>query len=130
MLSPVRWRLLGVLALAALLVFVQGRAVLGQFQRGFRPFGHPPTRVAWSWDMFSIPIERCVMSFDPPVSTPERRLASFRSEVRAPFEWDFADNSVAGYKDFAKVLCENKLIKHAQLSCSTPRGPKQDRVDC
>ena len=65
-------RTLGIAALLALLVFVQGRAMVDQVREGYRPFGHAPTRVAWSWDMFSIPIERCTATFDPPVTSPRR----------------------------------------------------------
>ena len=130
MFDSTRQKLLGVLGLVLVLAFVQARAIVGQFQEGFRPFGHPPTRVAWSWDMFSVPIERCVMRFDPPIEFSGRRMGSFRSAVRVPFEFDIAMNRVDDYKAVALSLCENKSTSHVQLSCSTPRGPRQDRVDC
>jgi len=75
-----------VLAFLGVLAYLQVKGTLGQFRAGFMPFVAAPTRVPFSWDMFSIEISRCDVQWDPklPVGRGYHRFHDFG----APIEWD------------------------------------------
>lgn len=124
-------RPLYVLLFLALLAAPQAYALFTQFRLGFRPFRAPPTRVALSWDMFAIRIERCDVLWDPPLPTPDGPL--YRLHQRAlPLEWDFSLNTVEQYQTLAAWACENfHATARATVLCFTPEGKEVTRVvDC
>jgi hypothetical protein len=95
------------LALCTLLVVVQLRAEIVQVAGGYRPFGHPPERVAFSWDMFAVDLQRCVVSWDPPL----------------PLEWDTV-MYVSGYERVAKEACRYQTAPATvvKLECPSTSG--------
>ena len=70
----------------------------------YRPFGAPPGRVPFSWDMFAIQIDRCTIDFSPPIQLPGRTIAHL-SDLMPSFEWDLVANDLAGYQYYAALLC-------------------------
>jgi hypothetical protein len=92
------------LLLVVLLVVVQARAFFEQWQLGFRPFQAAPQRVALSWDMFAIEIERCGVSWDPPSFWRGKPLKALR-DLAAPIEWDPVYNRKEDYLTAASIAC-------------------------
>jgi hypothetical protein len=86
------------------LVVAQGRALVQQYRSGYRPFGHAPSRVALSWDMFSTAITRCAVQWSPPLRVGGRTLATLRDGGRA-LEWDPVYDSLEGYLGAARYGC-------------------------
>ena len=77
------------LSLYVLLGGLQLYALARQWQEGFRPFVNPPGRVALSWDMFAVAIERCSIEWDPPVPRPDGQPPlRTMAELATPIEWD------------------------------------------
>jgi hypothetical protein len=107
--------------LAALIlpqVFALGR----QFYLGFRPFGREPVRVPLSWDMFATRIERCALTWTPPVSTPVGRLATIR-DLAPALEWDVVGDRPEQYEYFARKGCFYALQRtRVDLQCVSPEG--------
>lgn len=93
-------------AVIGTLVFIQVRAQLKQYESGFRPMKQEPTRVAFSWDMFAIRIERCAITFSPPLRSRdgERTVRSF-SDLSPLIEWNPVYNQTSHYAGFAQRLC-------------------------
>jgi hypothetical protein len=87
-----------------MLVAVQARALVEQWREGFRPFGAAPHRVALSWDMFAIEIERCGVSWSPPSYWQGRALGELR-EMGAAIEWDPIYNKRGDYLAAASLAC-------------------------
>jgi hypothetical protein len=108
------WIALGFLAAMA---SIQGAALLQQFELGFVPFMTNPRRVPFSWDMFSIPIERCGITWDPPLPITARGLPSLRATAPA-LEWDPVYNAVPDY------------IAAARYGCSFQKAPTKVHVRC
>jgi hypothetical protein len=111
------------------LVVVQAWAQVEQWREGFRPFVAPAKRVAFSWDMFAVRVERCTIKFDPPIAIGDRTLTSYAS-MRAPLEWDVVWDRVSDYETVARQLaCEKNAV--ADMTCFTDRGPElHRRVSC
>src|SRR5262249_39155039 len=68
------------------LVIVQALAFGAQIKAGFRPFGAPPRRVPFSWDMFAVRIERCDLRWDPPL--PLGDGVTHLHDMAPAVEWD------------------------------------------
>jgi hypothetical protein len=83
---------------------VQVRAAFGQWAAGFRPFAHAPARVPYSWDMFAIRLDRCVVRWDPPLSIDGVRVARWSDRVW-PIEFDSVYNDVDSYDAVAAAAC-------------------------
>ena len=104
------------------LAFLQIRGFVGQFTHGFRPFQTNTTRQNFSWDMFSIPIVRCDVSVDPPVTLGGVTIHRLR-DLSPGFEWDIVGNDVGGYIYFGSLLCDGEPGKHVfTLTCANPNG--------
>jgi hypothetical protein len=114
----------------AVLVLPQLLAMVGQVRAGYRPFVHAPVRVALSWDMFAVNIERCRMTFDPPLPPEAGRVARFRP-VRQTLEWDPIPvfDSVGTYRRVAKRACRDAAPEtQVHLRCFLP-GARELRDD-
>jgi hypothetical protein len=111
------------------LVVVQAWALFAQVQAGYRPFGAPPDRVAFSWDMFAVKVERCTVAFDPPLVIGGRAYPSYAS-MRPPLEWDVVWNETADYEEEARALACNHDVT-AELRCFVANGAElRRRVAC
>ena len=96
-----------------------------QFTRGFVPFVHEPGRVPLSWDMFSTPVERCRLEWQPPLSIPGRRLGSF-AELGTRLEWDVIYDHVSDYRQTGRLFCllgaGERVPRRMALDCFLPSG--------
>ena len=110
-----RARAIYVATLLALLGVVQLRAQVVQVASGFRPLSHPPTRVPYSWDMFAIRLDRCVVGFDPPLDVDGERVARWHDREPA-IEFDTVFNNAAWYKASAAKACDYR--KDAETKAS------------
>ena len=112
---------------AAFLLFLvtpQAVALALQFHRGFRPFVHPPSRVALSWDMFAIEISRCDLRWNPPLDVVGHPLPSLRSAGQ-PLEWDPVFNNVEQYAAAGRYGCDYarpNTPTRVSLTCATAEG--------
>jgi hypothetical protein len=120
-----------VAAFIAALILPQVYAVGRQFQLGFRPFGREPVRVPLSWDMFATRIERCALTWTPPVSTPVGRLSSLR-DLAPTLEWDVVGDRREQYDYFARKGCSYALARtRVDLECVSPDGRREaSDFDC
>jgi len=105
-----------------------------QFKEGFVPFVHEPRRIALSWDMFSTPVERCRLAWEPPVSLPGKALGSF-VEMGTRLEWDPMFDHVDEYRQTGQVFCllgGGKIAKsRIVLDCFLPSGVEsRDDIPC
>ena len=108
---------------------LQARALLEQFRLGFVPFRSPPVRVAFSWDMFAIPIARCDIEWDPPV--PVGRGYRHLRDIGSGLEWDPVYNAPANYLAAAQAGCRlRKAATRARLTCVTPQGVFEHGFEC
>lgn len=119
-----------VAALLAVLVAVQLGAFARQIQRGFRPFSSEPARVALSWDMFANRVERCQLSWDPPLaSVPGRDGAPARdlAGMSPPFEWDIVYDTAEQYREVGLWACHFKSgPTRVKLRCFMQEGREVD----
>jgi hypothetical protein len=121
-----------VLGLCFLLVALQVRAQVAQLGAGFRPFGPPPKRVALSWDMFAVPILRCAVTWDPPLSIEGKRVVHWRDRGTY-FEWDSAMGNVESYEQTALDACDYRtsLATTVRMSCLSSDGDASEtRFGC
>ncbi len=93
------------LALCFTLIILQLRAQVVQLRAGYRPFGQAAKRVAFSWDMFAVRIERCAVTWDPPLFIEGKRVARWRDRGTY-FEWDTAMANAEGYEQEALDACD------------------------
>lgn len=115
----------------ALLILVQAYALARQFALGFRPFGQAPRRVALSWDMFAVSIERCRLTWTPPIAAPEGRLSSQR-DLSPLLEWDVVSDAAAAYQYRGHMGCAYALDRtRVETQCFFPDGRQENRAfDC
>jgi hypothetical protein len=109
--------------LLGLLVLVQVGAQLAQIAFGYRPFRHPPTRVPYSWDMFAIRLDRCVVGWDPPLDVEGERVARWHDR-EAPIEFDTVFNEANWYKANAANGCSYRTRARtvASMMCFSSDG--------
>jgi len=121
--EPSAARILYCAALLAGLVLVQARAELTQVERGYRPFLHAPSRVPYSWDMFAIRLDRCVLTWDPPLSVEGQRVGAWRDRTY-PIEFDTVYNRVRDYGAAAVAACGFRTAARTRtsLTCATADG--------
>lgn len=117
----------GVIALLCVLIGVQLAALGTQFVRGFRPFSRAPGRVLFSWDMFAVPIERCGMSFAPPLAVGGGRIESLRATFPT-LEFDLVWDTVDTYLEAAKATCALSSGGQVHLTCYVPPGETKEYV--
>jgi hypothetical protein len=105
------------------LAVVQARAQVVQIASGFRPLAHPPIRVPYSWDMFAIRLDRCVVGWDPPLEVEGERVARWHDR-EAVIEFDTVFNDVAWYKEDATRGCAYRTQARtvASLMCFSSDG--------
>jgi hypothetical protein len=119
----VRSRPLYVICFLALLAIPQALALAWQFHDGYRPFKAAPTRVALSWDMFAVRIERCDVFWNPPLPVPGRAPLARLHQLASRLEWDFPLDTQADYRALTEWSCGRfKHPFHANLICLTPEG--------
>lgn len=111
------------LGLTCVLVTLQLGAQGVQLARGYRPFGRPAMRVAFSWDMFAVGIERCAVSWDPPLFIEGKSIARWRDRGTY-FEWDNAMANVEGYEQTAVDACDYRTapVTMVRMSCINSDG--------
>ena len=114
--APKKWLAVG---FVTAIVLLQAAAIARQFQLGFIPFVTVPTRVPFSWDMFSIPIERCGIAWEPELQLGERRVPTLRSLAPA-LEWDPVYNTVQDYLAAARFGCNfRRAPTIVKLTCAS-----------
>jgi hypothetical protein len=118
-----RRRALYFLGLCLMLVGIQVRAQALQLGAGYRPFGQAAKRVPFSWDMFAVGIERCAVTWDPPLSIEGKSIARWRDRGTY-FEWDTAMSNVDGYEQEALDACDYRTatLTKIQVSCINSNG--------
>jgi hypothetical protein len=123
-----RARVIYVATLLATLGVVQVRAQVVQVVSGFRPLSHPPTRVPYSWDMFAIRLDRCVVGFDPPLDIDGQRVARWHDREPA-IEFDTVFNAAAWYETNIARACDfRKDAKTtASMLCFSSDGGVHER---
>jgi hypothetical protein len=113
----------------ACVIAVQASALATQFADGFLPLRAAPGRVAFSWDMFSIPIQRCGMTWEPKLAIGPG-YETLRSLAPA-LEWDPVYNSVEDYVSVARLTCQPVFgATRVIVDCVTARGFEQHVIDC
>jgi hypothetical protein len=113
----------------ATLITVQLGAIATQFRRGFVPLRAAPERVPFSWDMFSIPIERCGISWEPALSI-GRGYTSLRG-FTPRLEWDPVYDHVSDYLTVARLTCQlREAALQVRVACITARGFEQHVIAC
>jgi hypothetical protein len=113
----------------AALIGLQADALATQFRHGFSPLRAAPERVAFSWDMFSIPIERCGISWEPAlaIGAGYKTLREFAPRL----EWDPLYNEVGDYLETARLTCHlREAASHVRVACITAHGFEQHVIDC
>jgi hypothetical protein len=118
-----RARTLRLIFFLAILIIPQLAALGLQFALGFRPFRQDPVRVALSWDMFSNRVERCVLSWNPPLNTPGAPLTSLH-EAGLSLEWDLILDRMGSYAMLGHGLCRQwgSPLTQVQMQCFLPAG--------
>jgi hypothetical protein len=127
-----RVRLLYVTLLLGALVALQARALVAQFDAGFVPFAHPPIRVAYSWDMFAIRMDRCSIGWNPPLDVDGQRVARWHDRLPA-LEFDTVFNESASYGAAAIRACQYKTARatHVTMTCFASDGSSHEYgFDC
>ena len=118
--------------LLSLLALVQVRAQVVQLVAGFRPLSHPPVRVPYSWDMFAIRLDRCVVGWDPPLEVDGERVARWHDRLPA-LEFDAVFNDADWYAAAAARGCayRTQAATTAYLRCFSSDGRTHERsFDC
>jgi hypothetical protein len=115
----------GVLVLA--LAIPQAWAQVEQVRTGYRPFVTSPTRVSYSWDMFSTAVERCDVHWDPPLQV-EGRPVSAMSDRSAPVEFDTVYDDRKDYRAFAFDACASfgRPATTVTMRCALPNGTVEE----
>ena len=119
------------LLLTSLVVLQLGAQVV-QFRRGFRPALRSPTRVAYSWDMFAVAIDRCSVDWDPPLAIEGQSISSWQARTY-PIEFDCVYDEVSSYEAAAGVGCafRRTTATVARLVCPRRDGTIDERtIDC
>jgi len=132
MLAKVRRHPLYVAIFILLIGVPQFHALLQQFHFGFRPFVQNPTRVSYSWDMFSNKVDRCLVNFAVPLSVGPLNFSSLR-DIGLAFEWDIIFDRVEDYTAVTRALCQasSHQTNSAKLHCFTSQGQElEDEIPC
>jgi hypothetical protein len=116
-------RLLLVALFAGALFGAQLFALGRQLAAGYRPFGAPPVRVPLSWDMFATHIERCDVTWDPPL--PVRGGLARLAGLGRPIEWFPVMDRVESYRTMALHACRlAQAPTRITLRCWRPDGTR------
>ena len=125
-------RALYVAVLLGLLAAVQLRAQVVQVMSGYRPLSHAPIRVPYSWDMFAIRLDRCVVGWDPPLDVDGQRVARWHDRL-PDLEFDTVFNDADWYASAAARGCayRSQAATTAYLKCFSSDGRTDERsFDC
>jgi hypothetical protein len=114
----------------AALVAPQARGFVTQLTAGFVPFSHAPQRVAFSWDMFSVPITRCTIDWDPKVKVGGALVGRLHDRGQ-PLEWDPVYDRAEDYALAAKAECAYAKGTNTIIVCFHQDGrTTQDELHC
>ena len=102
---------------------MQVMAEVGQWKGGFRPLARAPIRVAYSWDMFSIRIDRCAIAWDPPLRIDGQEVSRWTDRTW-PLEFDTVYNRTGTYLGAAARGCRysDSPATIARLVCVSANG--------
>ncbi len=118
--------------LLGLLALVQIRALAAQFEAGFRPLVQAPVRVPYSWDMFAIRLDRCVVGWDPPLQMEGAEVARWHD--RLPFfEFDTVFNGADSYVAAGARACAYRSAPETRVTMkcfSSEGGTREFGFDC
>lgn len=118
-----------VIVLLGLLAVPQVWAQVEQVRGGYRPLRTSPTRVSYSWDMFSTPVERCDVRWDPPLRV-EGVPVSSMSDRSPPLEFGTVYDSREDYRGFAWDACDRFHDGDGEvtltLRCALPNGTVEE----
>lgn len=111
------------MTLLAVLVAVEARAQVRQIAAGYRPLSHAPARVPYSWDMFAIRLDRCVVGWDPPLHVDGAAVARWHDR-EPPIEFDTVFNDMSWYEASAARGCRYRspAATTASLLCFSSDG--------
>ena len=118
--------------LCGALAATQVAAEYEQLRGGFRPFSRAPTRVPYSWDMFSIRIDRCAVAWDPPLRMDGESVSRWTDRTW-PLEFDTVYNRAETYLGAAARGCLYRVSPKtvARLVCVTSDGAvREPRLAC
>jgi hypothetical protein len=121
-----------ILGLVGVLAAAQLAAQMEQVAEGYRPFGQAPKRVAFSWDMFAVDIDRCAVTWDPPLVIDGRSVARWR-DPGTYLEWDAVMSNREAYEVVARVAClyRSQRPTTVTMTCASSDGTlKDERFDC
>jgi hypothetical protein len=109
------------------LVVPQAWAQVEQVRTGYRPFVTSPTRVSYSWDMFSTRVERCDVRWEPALQV-EGRSVSSMTDRSAPIEFDTVYDNRDDYRAFAFDACATfgRPGTTTTLRCALPNGTVEE----
>ncbi len=127
-----RARLVYVIVLLGGLVVPQVWAQVDQVRSGYRPLRTAPTRVAYSWDMFSTSVERCVVRWDPPLHVEGETVAEM-NDRSPPIEFGTVYDDRASYRGFALDACATFGAPGTTITmrCALPNGTVEEtRESC
>jgi hypothetical protein len=118
-----RTRAVYVVSLLGVLAIVQLRAHVEQWLAGYRPLSHAPVRVPYSWDMFAIRLDRCVVGWDPPLDVEGEKVARWHDR-EPPIEFDTVFNDASWYMAAAARACayHSPAPTKASLLCFSSDG--------
>ena len=87
------------------------------------PSPPPPVRVPFSWDMFAIKIERCAVSWQPPLLIDGKPVAKWRDRSAA-LEFDTVFDEASYYDDAALLGCAFRSARVTTLTvaCASSDG--------
>jgi hypothetical protein len=103
-----------------------------QLRSGYRPLTHPPARVPYSWDMFAIRIERCVVSWYPPLQIDGRPVARWHDRM-PPIEFDHVFNEALTYEVASQAACKYRTDASTVAAITCFRGDggiDERRIPC
>ena len=109
------------------LVVPQVWAQIEQIRSGYRPLATSPTRVSYSWDMFSTSVERCDVRWDPPLRV-DGKLVSGMNDRSPPIEFGTVYDDRESYRGFAFDACDRFEGHGATITmrCALPNGTVEE----
>ena len=118
--------------LVALLVAAQGVALAVQVADGFVPFGPPPGRVPLSWDMFATSVERCDVTWTPPLEGPRGGELASLADLAPRLEWNLVLPAADDFEQLGTRICQLRPRApgtRMHLTCFFMDGRREERDD-
>lgn len=122
-----RARLVYVIVLLGGLAAPQIWAQVDQVRSGYRPLRTSPARVSYSWDMFSTPVERCVVRWDPPLRVAGETVSEM-NDRSPPIEFGTVYDAREDYRGFALDACATFGSPGTTITmrCALPSGTVEE----